>query len=364
MKLCVLVKSMTSSEDQIKKNLQDYRKISRKQLAGICTANKVCDGNSRRTCMGQHFGGSIGFGGAGQGMTFDANYKALEKYKLKTRLIKPHLEPKMDTTFLGHPISFPVMLSSVSGVRISMNDVMPELEFQRNIIIGAQKSGTIGLSGNTVDFPDHIGLQAIQEVGGYGIPVFKPQEQERLLQLFQAAEQANALAIGVDLDGCGSTNWEYRGKPVYRKGPKELIELVDSTSKPVFFKGIMSVEDASAVLDSGAQALDVSNHGGRVLDHGQGVAEVLPEIVEYCQKKITIMADGAVRTGYDVLKLLALGADTVLIGRPLARMALAGGIDAVTQYLTYVQGDLRRAMLLTGCDTLQEISADILVKSA
>jgi isopentenyl diphosphate isomerase/L-lactate dehydrogenase-like FMN-dependent dehydrogenase len=197
--------------------------------------------------------------------------------------------------------------------------------------------------------------------GGWGIPVFKPQSQERILELFRRCGEANVLAIGVDLDGYGSTNWALRGKPLYRKSERELKELVDSTEKPVIYKGIMNVEDAGKVVDSGAKALDVSNHAGRVMDCGQGVAEVLPEIADAYRGKITIMADGAVRTGFDVLKLLALGADVALIGRPLAWMSLAGGPEAVAKYLDYVKKDLRMAMIMTSCDTLPEISRKILV---
>jgi hypothetical protein len=344
-------------------DLNDYRDISRKQLKGICTVNKVCDGAPNRYCMGQKYGRAIGFGGAGQGRTFEANFQALARYRLKTQVIKTHHEPEFQTSFLGQPVEIPVLASSVSGVAISMNGVMSEAEFQQGMLEGAKLAGSIGLSGNTVDHPDHPGLDIIKNLGGWGIPIFKPQEQEKLVKLFHNAEAANAIAIGVDLDGCGSTNWALRGKPLYRKSERDLAELVDVTEKPVVFKGVMCVEDALKILDSGAKALDVSNHGGRVLDYGQGVAEVLPEIVDACKGKITIMADGAIRTGFDILKLLALGADIVLIGRPFARMALAGGSVAVKTYFDYVRGDLRRAMLLTGCDSLKEVSREILVIS-
>jgi 4-hydroxymandelate oxidase len=96
------------------------------------------------------------------------------------------------------------------------------------------------------------------------------------------------------------------------------------------------------------------NHGGRVLDYGQGVAEVLPAIARGFKKRITIMADGAVRTGFDVLKLLALGADVALIGRPLARMS--------NPYLDHVKKNLRMATTMTGCDSLEEIAKNVLVK--
>jgi len=122
----------------------------------------------------------------------------------------------------------------------------------------------------------------------------------------------------------------------------------------------MSPEDATKVLDSGASACYVSNHGGRVLDSGQGVAEVLPDIAREISGKIPILADGAVRTGFDVLKIIALGADVALIGRSIAHVSISGGELAVQMYLDYVKDDLRRAMILTGCDTLEDVNSNIL----
>jgi len=337
-----------------------YRDIARKQLARVCAVNRVCDGDPDRLCQGMKYGKPIGFGGAGQGKTWSANFQALSRYKLKMHVIKEYSEPKLETAFLGHTIALPVLATSISGTKISMNDALSEEEFQRGMVEGAKQAGTIGLSGNTVDAPDHPGVEVIGKLGGWGIPVFKPQSQERLLSLFKRCEKANVLAIGVDLDGYGSTNWAMKGKPLYRKSEHDLKELVDATGKPVIYKGIMNVDDAAKVVDSGASALDVSNHGGRVMDCGRGVAEILPEIVDEFKGKITIMADGAVRTGFDVLKILAIGADVALIGRPLAWMSLAGGPDAVAKYINYVKNDLLMAMSMTSCGSLKEVNRNIL----
>jgi len=345
------------------KDIMFYRDIARKQLARVCAVNKVCDGDPDRLCQGMKYGKPIGFGGAGQGKTWSANAQALSLYKLQMHVIKDHEEPNLETAFLGYSIALPVLATSISGTRISMNYALSEDEFQRGMVEGAKQAGTIGLSGNTVDAPDHPGVEVIGRLGGWGIPVFKPQSQERLLALFKRCEQANVLAIGVDLDGYGSTNWALKGKPLYRKSERELKELVDATEKPVIYKGIMSVDDAAKVVDSGASALDVSNHGGRVMDCGRGVAEVLPEIADEFKGKITIMADGAVRTGFDVLKILAIGADVALIGRPLAWMSLAGGPEAVAMYLNYVKSDLRMAMVMTCCNSLREVNRNILFRN-
>ncbi len=97
------------------------------------------------------------------------------------------------------------------------------------------------------------------------------------------------------------------------------------------------------------------------MDYGQGTAEVLPEIASHFKDKIAIIIDGACRSGYDVIRLLALGADFAMIGRPIARMSLAGGPEAVQSYLEFVKSELRRAMLMTGCDTIDQITKSILI---
>ena len=345
------------------KGINYYRSIARKMLTGVCDEYSVCNGQPDRLCSGQKFGESIGFGGAGQGKTFEANYNSLQEYKLKMNVIKEHHEPEMSISIFGKKIGVPFMGASLSGVKASMNDVIPEDAFYRGLLMGAMKSGSIGFVGNTPYSPDDLGVKIVGENNGWGIPIFKPQSQERLIKLMQLAEELNVIAVGVDLEGAGSTFWNASNKPLYRKSEKDIAELVESTKKPVIFKGIMSKEDAVKVLDSGASACYVSNHGGRVLDGGQGMAEVLPRIADEIQGKIPLLADGAVRTGYDVLKILALGADVALIGRPLARLSLAGGDVAVKMYYKYVKEDLYRAMILTGCDDLKDVNMDILVKS-
>lgn len=351
--------STTLSGAGSKKSVSQYRDMAREKLIGNCSVNKTCDGDPQRLCMGPKFGETMGFGGEGQGKTFFANYKSLDGYRLKMRLVKKHAEPRLGASFLGYPVNMPVLVPSVSGVK-NMSNAIPEEEFQRGLLEGARLFGTIGMSGQTPSHADrHPGLDYAKN----GVLVFKPQSQEKLISEFKQAEEAGAIAVGVDLDGCGSTNWAAAGKAVYRKSPEELKELVDATSLPVLFKGIMCLEDARAVVESGAKALVVSNHGGRVMDYGQGVAEVLPDIASNFKNDIQIIADGACRTGYDVMKYLALGAHFAMIGRPIARMSLAGGPEAVKAYLDFVKSELRRAMLMTGCDDVDQISNSILINT-
>jgi 4-hydroxymandelate oxidase len=345
-------------------DLNYYRTKARKMLTTFCGVYPVCNGQPGRLCIGQKYGATIGMGGAGQGNTFGTNYNTLQQYRLKMRVIKPHHEPEMSISIFGKRITAPVMGAPLSGVKTSLNNAIPEDKFYQGLLTGVKAFGSIGMVGNTSTSPDDLGVKSVGENNGWGIPIFKPQSQERLTQLFKLAEGHDAIAMGVDLEGAGSTFWKDPDKRVYRKSEKDLQELVDCTEKPVIFKGIMNPEDAVKVVDSGACACYVSNHGGRVLDCGQGVSEVLPHISTEVSGKIPIMADGAVRTGFDVLKVMALGADIALIGRPLAQVSIGGGGIAVKMYLDYVKDDIRRAMILTGCDNLKEATMDILTKSS
>lgn len=293
-------------------------------------------------------------------MAFQANVDALDAIKLKTRLISEHVEPDLSIELFGRKLSIPVVASSLSGVKACMADCETEIEFAVDILQGSLDAGTIGMIGNTSDEGQEVcGVNALKSVGA-GIPIFKPQANSRLVELIGMAEEAGAVAVGVDVDGCGSTNWERMGKPVYRKSVSDIRELVDSTDLPFIVKGIMSVEDALDAVSTGAAAIDVSNHGGRVLDSTPGVAEVLPGIIKAVDGQVIVTAGGGVRTGFDVMKMLALGADAVLLGRDIARASIGAGADGVRLHFEYIASDLRRGMLLTSCNSVGDIGNQVL----
>ncbi len=151
-----------------------------------------------------------------------------------------------------------------------------------------------------------------------------------------------------------------KGQPVGPKTSAELQEVIAATSLPFIVKGIMTADEAEEAVRAGAAAIVVSNHGGRVLDCTPGAAEVLPGIAARVKGKAIIFADGGVRSGADVLKLLALGADAVLVGRPLVIAAFGGGREGVAMYLNQLKGELLQAMLLTGTADVKQVSARIL----
>jgi L-lactate dehydrogenase (cytochrome) len=129
---------------------------------------------------------------------------------------------------------------------------------------------------------------------------------------------------------------------------------------PIVIKGVLDVEDARAALKAGAQGLIVSNHGGRQLDGVKSAIAALPRIADAVGSDLEVLMDGGVRSGLDVLKALALGAKACLIGRAWAWALGAGGERSVTQMLSIIRAELAVAMILTGCNALNDAGRDLL----
>jgi isopentenyl diphosphate isomerase/L-lactate dehydrogenase-like FMN-dependent dehydrogenase len=164
----------------------------------------------------------------------------------------------------------------------------------------------------------------------------------------------------VDIDAAAIINMTNAGQPVGPKTQAELAYIKENTTIPFIVKGIMVPEDARACVEAGVDAIVVSNHGGRVLDHTPGTAEVLPYIAEAVKGRITILVDGGIRSGADVLKMLALGADAVLVGRPVTIGGVGGGAEGVAMVLNKLAAELRAAMVLTGTANVAAVPEDIL----
>lgn len=133
---------------------------------------------------------------------------------------------------------------------------------------------------------------------------------------------------------------------------------------PLIVKGILDPEDAIEAVNHGADGLVVSNHGGRQLDGVLSTTRALPPIVRAVGDRLTVLADGGVRSGLDVVRMLALGAKGVLLGRAWAFALAAQGQAGVAKMLALIEAEMRVAMALTGCRTIAEIGATTLVQHA
>jgi isopentenyl diphosphate isomerase/L-lactate dehydrogenase-like FMN-dependent dehydrogenase len=305
-------------------------------------------------------------GGAGTGSSFANNVKALASLKLNMRVVSEHVAPDTTTTLFGHKVSMPIYAAPATGVHSwGGESVISEPDYCLATVNGCIEAGTIGWRGDVHTYSPEktYGIDAIEEAGGIGIKISKPREQETIKRIFKRAEEAGVIAVGVDVDGCGSYNMDLTRISIFRKSEEELRELAETTDLPFIVKGLMSPFDAEAAVRAGAAAIVVSNHGGRVLDHTPGTAEVLPEIVRAVKGDTVILIDSGIRTGNDVLKVLALGADGALVGRDIIRAAVGGGAEGVRLQMEYLQETLYKAMLMTGCRDLKSISEDIVYKA-
>jgi L-lactate dehydrogenase (cytochrome) len=142
----------------------------------------------------------------------------------------------------------------------------------------------------------------------------------------------------------------------------DLQWIRDEWQGPMLIKGILDPQDAKDALVFGADGIVVSNHGGRQLDGALSSAAALPGIAEAVKGDLTIFADSGVRTGLDVIRLLAMGADGVLLGRAFVYALATAGEKGVRNLLALLEKDMRTTMVLTGVKSVAEIGPDILAR--
>lgn len=324
---------------------EEVRAAAREKLQGICALCRVCDG---RSCVGQ----VPGIGGVGTGAGFINNYEALKAVHLNLRTLHAVSEPELSAQIFGTKLALPVLGAAVAGAKINFGGRISEWDFTWAQVKGAYDAGTVALTGDGAEAEEYAqGLEAIRAVGGAGIPIIKPRPPEEIIQRIRQAEEVRPLAVGIDVDAAGLISMRRSGQPVGPVGPATLERICSSTSLPVLIKGIMTVDEALAAYEAGAAGIVVSNHGGRTLDHTPGTAAVLPDIAAAVKGKLILLADGGVRSGVDVLKFLALGADAVLVGRPAAWAAFGGGPEGVRLLYQKLADELKVAMILTGCQS-------------
>ncbi|HEX5841140.1 MAG TPA: L-lactate dehydrogenase, partial [Pseudomonas sp.] len=143
---------------------------------------------------------------------------------------------------------------------------------------------------------------------------------------------------------------------------KDLEWIREFWDGPMVIKGILDPQDAKDAVSFGANGIVVSNHGGRQLDGVMSSARALPAIADAVKGQLAILADSGIRTGLDVVRMIALGADTVMLGRAFIYALAADGGAGVSNLLELIEKEMRVAMVLTGAKSISEINADSLVR--
>ncbi len=335
--------------------LKEIHDKARGRLKGICRVCPVCDG---RSCIS----GVPGMGGRGGRVGFKRNRTALGNLLLNLRTI--HRTETIDTGYelFGIRLSMPVMGAPMCETTYNFLGNIDDYRFIVDQVAGAEAAATLAFTGDSPDPPLYgMGLQAInEEAAGKGIPIIKPRKPAEIIRRIKMAEESGVTAVGIDIDAAGFNNLNRAGQPVGPLSVSQLKQITACTTLPVILKGIMTADEALKAVECGAAGLVVSNHGGRALDSTPGTAEVLPEISSAVKGAIRILVDGGIRSGEDVLKALALGAEAVLVGRPVAIAAIGGGGEGVSLLYREFCDELKRAMLLTGCADLSSIKPSVI----
>ncbi len=316
---------------------------------------KVCPQCNGIACQGK----IPGPGGKGTGTGFIRNYKAFKAVAINMDTLNKYHAPDTRMELFGLTFDMPIFAAPVGGVQIHYSDLHDDLTYSEAILLGSINAGSIGFTGDGVMAEVYDGTaEAILKYKGLGVPTIKPWRKEEIIEKIRIAENAGAKAIAMDIDAAGLAMLAIQGKPVFPVGFETLSELIASTKLPFIIKGIMTVAGAIKAVDAGAYGIVVSNHGGRVLDDTPATLDVLPEILQAVEGRVKVFIDGGIRTGLDVFKALAMGADAVLIGRPFASAVYGGGAEGVTLLYQQLKSELENVMLMTGCSKLEDIGPE------
>lgn len=173
------------------------------------------------------------------------------------------------------------------------------------------------------------------------------------------ANAARPFAVSVVIDSAGLPHLKAASPDAGSKTVAELRELCGYAQMPMILKGIMTVRGAEKAVEAGAAAIVVSNHGGRVLPGSAATADVLPEIADAVGDRVKILVDGGIRSGTDIFRALALGADAVMICRPFLISYYGGGMEGIVTYVEKLRAELTDAMYMCGARSLGDITRDM-----
>jgi len=294
-------------------------------------------------------------GGTETEFTLQRNRLALEKIMLRLRVIHGLETANTNVKILGQTVETPVIVAPFAN----MGRVHPEAEIA--IAKGAEKVGSMMFLGSVSTYSTKEIVEIINTpVVWIGEPL---KNRKKLLTLINQAEKAGCCAVGLCADDFMGIKIKDRMIPLRNisLSTEAIREARKETSLPFVIKGVMTVEDAVKAVDAGADAIVVSNHGGRVLDYCQASIEVLPEIVKAVNGKIEVLIDGGFQRGTDVFKALALGARGVLVGRPICWGLAAAGAEGVAKGLQMMTDELIRAMILTNVPDVSSVPRDVVV---
>ncbi len=331
-------------------NYQDVLKSARDQMGPFCKSCPVCNGKACGNTM-------PGPGAKGSGTVFIRNYQTWQDIRLNLDAIHENKEPDLRFSLFGHDFALPVFAAPIGAMKLHYGDKYDDMVYNDLLLSAAIDAGIAAFTGDGVNPAImEAAAEGLKKYQGKGVPTIKPWAMSLVQEKLAMVAAAQPMAIAMDIDAAGLPFLKGQNPPAGSKTVDELRQIVAWAQRPFILKGIMTAAGAKKAMDAGVSAIVVSNHGGRVLDHCPGTAEVLAEIVDIVGGQIKVFVDGGIRTGQDVFKALALGADAVLIGRPFVNMVYGAGAEGVRIYVEKLASELADTMTMCGAGSLSDIN--------
>jgi len=336
-------------------NYAEVLENARKNIGPNCKVCPVCNGLGCGNIM-------PGPGSKAPGNGANDNYKAWRNIKINFDTIGSHDPIDTSTELFGRKFSFPLLTAPIGSIRLQFNPTDDVADFNEKCMAACEEKGIMHAFGNGLE--RRVWDEAIasgRKHNNTGIPVFNPDSVEgieALMDLYKGGPAPDAMCVVVDSAGLPHLR-QLHGKGGV-KTIEELRALKEYAKVPFIVKGIMTAESAKKAVAAGADAIVVSNHGGRVQAETPGTAEVLPEIVAVVKGQTKILVDGGIRYGHDVFKALAMGADACLICRPVLIAYYGGGKEGIECYLDKIQSELSETMYMCGARKISDITADMI----
>ncbi len=333
----------------------DYKEVLEKARSNIGPYCKACP-----VCNGKACGNSMpGPGSKGPGNGAARNYDAWQKVFVNMDTICSNAAPDTSFKLFGHDFALPVFTAPIGALPMHYSDAYDDFAYNDILIPTAVECGSASFTGDGVD-PEIMkrSAAAMAKVGGIGIPTIKPWNNEAVFEKLDVLNELGIFAAAMDIDGAGLPFLKAMNPNAGSKPVADLKAVINYAKMPFIIKGIMTVAGAQKAVEAGAAGIVVSNHGGRVLGQTRATADVLPEIAEAVAGKCVIFVDGGIRTGVDVFKALALGADAVLIGRPFVPAVYGGEAEGAKLLFAKLKAELVDTMTMCGAHSLAEITAE------
>ena len=334
----------------------DYNQLlteARKNIGPNCKACPVCNGLACGNTM-------PGPGSKAPGNGAHDNWKAWQDMKLSMDCIAPAGAVDTGLDFLGRHLEFPLMTGPIGSIKWQYNPESDVRDFNRDVAAVSQRLGIAGAFGDGIEagvFEDSLRYSG--DFGGVSVPILNPYSDGEIKEKIALANAAGVFALGVVIDSAGLPHLRQKDITAGTKTVEQLRMLKACSNVPFIVKGVMSAKTALKAVEAGADAIIVSNHGGRVLPFSPSTAEVLPEIAEAVKGKTKIIVDGGIRTGFDMFKALALGADLVMICRPILTAWYGAGQEGLEIYVNKLKTELDDAMYMCGARKLSDITRDM-----